>query len=109
VVQFSPSKFIDVRLLQLVLALLGWLPITRAATTEVQSRFEKSLRAATSMPCVEAEWLDTLSITDPDALRAMRISEQAFVRIVRYSYIARIGDVWKCWDCGCEIVFKTRV
>ncbi len=20
-----------------------------------------------------------------------------------------IGDIWKCGDCGCEIVFKTRV
>jgi thiol-disulfide isomerase/thioredoxin len=69
-----------------MLALIGWLPIASAASTEVQSRFEKSLRAATSISLVAA-WLDTLSDSDPEALRATG-SEKAFVRVVRYSYIA---------------------
>lgn len=28
---------------------------------------------------------------------------------LRYVPQDRIGDIWKCSDCGCEIVFKTRV
>ena len=76
------------RLLQLMLALVGWLPITSAATTELQSRFENSLRAASSIPRVEVEWLDTLSDRDPEALRTMHVSGHEFVRVVRYSYLA---------------------
>src|SRR5690349_16518271 len=28
---------------------------------------------------------------------------------LRYVPDDKIGDVWKCNDCGCDIVFKTRV
>lgn len=79
----------NTRLLYLVtLALVGWLPHSRAATTEVQSRFENSLRAATSISRVEIEWLDTLWIGDPHALKGIGVKEGAFTRVFRYSYTA---------------------
>jgi DNA-directed RNA polymerase subunit RPC12/RpoP len=28
---------------------------------------------------------------------------------LRYAPQDTIGDIWKCIDCGCEVVFKTRV
>ena len=83
-----PLTFMNTRPLYLMLALVGWLPLTRAVTTELESRFDNSLRAATSISRVEVEWLDTLWIGDPRALKVMGVNEGVFTRVVRYFYIA---------------------
>jgi hypothetical protein len=87
----------------LVLALVGWLTLTSAATTEVQSRFENSLRAASSTSRVEVEWLDTLWIRDPQALKAMRVNEGAFTRVFHYSYLASGAK----YRVSCQLVSGT--
>jgi len=76
----------NTQLLGLILPLLG-LPRTGAAI-EIQSRFENSIRSAASISCVEVEWLDTLWIREPRALKAMGLSQGAFTRVFRYTYIA---------------------
>ena len=91
----------NMRLLMLVL--VGWLPLTRAGSTEVQSRFENSLRAATSISRVKVEWLDTLWIRDPQALKVMGVNEGAFARIFRYSYIASGAK----YRVSCQLVSGT--
>ena len=93
----------NTRLLYLMLALAAWPPLIRAATT-VQVRFENSLRSATSISRLEIEWLDTLWIGDPHALKGMGVNGGPFARVFRYSYIAS-GPKYRV---SCQLVSGTE-
>lgn len=99
----QPSNIVKTRLLYLMLALAGWLPLTHAATNEVQLRFENSLRSAISISRVEIEWLDILWIGDSNTLKAMGVKDGAFVRTFRYAYIAS-GTKYRV---SCQLVSGT--
>src|SRR5581483_8066078 len=91
------------RLLPLIFV-LSWLPLTGAAVNDVQSRFEKSLQEAKSLPTVELEWLDTLWIKDPQALQAMKVSKTEFCRTLQYSYVAS-GPKYRAY---CRLISGTE-
>lgn len=74
---------------QLVLSaivLMGYLPWVGWASENVQDRFDNSLKNITSITNVEINWLDTLSVQDPEVLQYL--NAKTFVRTLQYSYTA---------------------
>jgi hypothetical protein len=70
----------------LSMAFLALWPFSSSADQDVQARFEKSLNDTKSIPNVEIEWLDTLTLQDPAMLKAM--NGKVFSRTFQYSFIA---------------------
>lgn len=52
-------------------------------------------------------WLAEL--TEQDEKRSGRRCPKCGSWHLQYVPQEKIGDIWKCRDCGCEFVFKTRV
>ena len=61
------------RLVSLILGFLACVPVASPADQNVQARFEKSLKDAKSVSNVEIYWLDTLWISDPEGLKALKV------------------------------------
>jgi hypothetical protein len=70
----------------LILEFLACWPLVSFGDQTLQARFEKSLENAKSISNVEIVWLDTLSIKDPTALKALNVKE--FSRTGQYSFIS---------------------
>jgi hypothetical protein len=63
--------------------------LVSSADQDVQARFEKSLSDAKSLPGVEIEYLDTLSITNPAFLKMLKTSNgKGYSRTFQYMYIS---------------------
>ena len=54
----------------------------------LQSRFEKSVKDLKAISTLEASWLDTMSIEDPEALKSINVRKGVFSRTFQYSYLA---------------------
>jgi thiol-disulfide isomerase/thioredoxin len=69
-----------------ILALLVCRPLGSSADQNVQARFEKSLKDIKALSSLELEYLDTLCIKDPAALKVLKVNTETFARTVQYSY-----------------------
>lgn len=73
------------RLASLILAFLACWPLVSFADQDLQARFEKSLKDVKSISNVEIDWLDTLWVNDPEALKSLNV--KVFSRTFQYSYL----------------------
>jgi hypothetical protein len=85
-----------------ILGFLAGLPLAGRAGADLQARFEKSAQGAHSLSRVQMNWLDTLWIADPAALKFMNATK--FSRTFEYSFIAS-GPKFRA---GCKLVSGTQ-
>jgi|GEM_PF-2950166 len=82
------SNGMQAKLASIFLSSLICLPLGSHAEQNLQSRFHAALERASSTTNVEIEFLDTLSIKDPSALKVLKVNSAVFSRTSRYSYLA---------------------
>jgi hypothetical protein len=86
------ARFIKSKLAALGLVLLAAWPCCSSADQSLQARFEKALADAKSIPNVEVEFVDKLTISDPSVSKALNAKE--FSRTFQYSYLASGPKYW---------------
>lgn len=83
--------------ISIVLILASFIPLNCLANTNVQARFERSLKDAMSLTNYEIHWLDYLYMPDPANSKSTKVIPPHLSRTFEYSYIASGAKVHAAW------------